>query len=108
VAGLGALYLAASSFGIERLPDNISYDFQDRTGFGAGFYLWFASIVVFCAGQAWHVCKARNAQDMPAWRWLDVALIAALALAVYAATQMPSLRFEPGKVLMPPEQPQAF
>ena len=108
VAGLAALYLAASSFGIERLPDNISYAFQDRTGFGAGFYLWLASIVVFCAGQAWHVWKARSAQDMPGWRWLDVALIAALALALYAATQMPSLRFVPGKVLMPPEQPQAF
>ena len=108
VAGLAALYLAASSFGIDRLPDNISYEFQDRTGFGVGFYLWLASIAVFCAGQAWHVWKARSAADMPGWRWLDVALIAALALAVYAATQMPSLRFEPGKVLMPPEQPQAF
>ena len=108
VAGLGALYLAASSFGIERLPDNISYAFQERTGFGAGFYLWLASIAVFCAGQAWHCWKARSSADMPGWHWLDVTLIAALALALYAATQMPSLRFEPGKVLMPPEQLQAF
>ena len=99
--GLAALYLAASSFGIDRLPDSQSYDFNARTGFGAGFYLWLAAIVVFCAGQAWHCWKARSADDMPGWRWLDVALIAALGVALYAATQMPSLRFEPGKVLMP-------
>ncbi|WDY57199.1 hypothetical protein [Pseudomonas sp. PSKL.D1] len=106
--GLGALYLALTSFGIERLPDNISYEFQDRTGFGAGFYLWLAAIFVFCAGQAWHCWKASNAADMPGWRWPDVALIATISVLLYAATQMPSLRFEPGKVLMPPEQPQAF
>ena len=108
VCGLAALYLAASSFGIDRLPDSQSYDFNARTGFGVGFYLWLAAIVVFCAGQAWHCWKARSAADMPGWRWLDVALIAALGVALYAATQMPSLRFEPGKVLMPPEQPQSF
>ncbi|AGZ36963.1 hypothetical protein C4Q28_05740 [Pseudomonas sp. SWI6] len=106
--GLGALYLAASSFGIERLPDNISYEFHERTGFGAGFYLWLAAIVVFCAGQAWQCWKARSRDDVPGWNWLDVALIAALGVTFYAATQMPSLRFEPGKVLMPPEQPRAF
>ena len=108
VCGLAALYLAASSFGIDRLPDSQSYDLNARSGFGAGFYLWLAAIVVFCAGQAWHCWKARSAADMPGWRWLDVALIAALGVALYAATQMPSLRFEPGKVLMPPEQPQSF
>ncbi|HDS1736105.1 hypothetical protein [Pseudomonas sp. BP8] len=108
VLGLAALYLAASSFAIDRLPDNRSYAFQDLIGFGAGFYLWLAAIGVFCVGQGWWCWKARSASDMPGWRWLDVALIAALGVAVYAATQMPSLRFQVDKVLMPPEQPQAF
>ena len=76
LAGLATVYLAASSFGIDRLPDNQSYAFHERT--------------------------------MPGWNWLDVALIAALAVTLYAATQMPSLRFEPGNVLMPPEQPQTL
>ncbi|MDF0730231.1 hypothetical protein P0Y43_05735 [Pseudomonas entomophila] len=106
--GLLALYLAASSFAIERLPDNISYAFQDVTGFGAGFYLWLAAMGVFCAGQAWWCWKARRADDMPGWGWLDVALIAALALALYAGTQMPSLRFEVDKMLMPPAPSQAL
>jgi hypothetical protein len=34
--GLLALYLAASSFAVERLPDNQSYAFHDLSGFGAG------------------------------------------------------------------------
>ena len=102
-AWAGALYLAASSFGIERLPDNISYEFTHRTGFGAGFYLWLAAIAVFCVGQAWQCWAARGSDEVPGWNWLDVALIAALAMTAYAATQMPALRFEPGKVLMPPE-----
>lgn len=106
--GLVAAYLAASSFGIDRLPDNQSYEFHDLTGFGVGFYLWLAAMVVFCVGQAWHCWRARSADDMPGWSWLDVLLIAALGVALYAATQMPSLRFEPGKVLMPPEQPQTL
>ncbi|MFB4394619.1 MULTISPECIES: hypothetical protein [unclassified Pseudomonas] len=108
--GLGvlALYLAASSLAIERLPDNVSYAFQDLTGFGVGFYLWLLSIVVFCAGQLWWCWKARSAADVPGWRWLDVALIAALGVTLYAATQMPSLRFEVDKVLMPPEPSQAL
>lgn len=106
--GLAALYLAATSLGIERLPDNLSYEFHDLTGFGAGFYLWLLAILAFCLGQAWQCWKARRADDVPGWHWLDVALIAALAVTLYAATQMPSLRFEPGKVLMPPEQPQTL
>jgi len=106
--GLGALYLAASSFGIERLPDNISYDFTQRIGFGAGFYLWLAAIAVFCAGQAWQCWAARSSDDVPSWSWLDVALIAALAVTAYAATQMPALRFEPGKVMMPPQPEQTL
>ncbi|WP_449429771.1 hypothetical protein [Pseudomonas putida] len=108
VCGLGALYLAASSFGIERLPDNQSYEFHDLSGFGAGFYLWLLAMLVFCVGQAWHCWKARSANEMPGWRWLDVALIAALGVTMYLAMQMPSLRFEPGMVLMPPEPGQAL
>ncbi|NIE73980.1 hypothetical protein F3J45_05905 [Pantoea sp. Ap-967] len=106
--GLAALYLAASSFGIERLPDNISYEFTHRIGFGAGFYLWLAAIVVFCAGQAWQCWRARSSADVPAWNWLDVALVAGLAVTAYAATQMPALQFEPGRVLMPPEPVQTL
>lgn len=106
--GLGALYLAASSFGIERLPDNQSYEFHDFAGFGAGFYQWLVAMLVFCLGQAWHCWKARSTDDMPGWTWLDVALIAALGVAMYSATQMPSLHFEPANVLMPPEQPQTL
>ncbi len=45
---------------------------------------------------------------MPAWHWLDVGLIAALAVVMYAGTQMPALHFDVDKVLMPPEQPQAL
>jgi hypothetical protein len=108
LAGLAAAYLAGSSFGITRLPDNQTYEFHDLSGFGAGFYLWLAAMGVFCLGQAWHCWKARSAEDMPGWNWLDVALIAALGVAVYAATQMPALQFEPGKVLMPPVQPQTL
>lgn len=108
LAGLVALYLAASSFGIDRLPDNQSYAFHERTGFGAGFYLWLAAMMVFCLGQAWYCWKARSAADMPGWSWLDVVLVAALGVVLYAATQMPTLRFEPGRVLMPPEQPQTL
>ena len=108
VLGLAALYLAASSLGIDRLPDNRSYAFQDLIGFGAGFYLWLAAIALFCAGQAWWCWKARSAAQMPGWRWLDVALIAALGVTVYVATEMPSLRFQVERVLDPPIQPQTF
>jgi hypothetical protein len=108
LVGLVAAYLAFSSFAIDRLPDSQSYAFHERTGFGAGFYLWLAAMVVFCLGQAWHCWKARSANDMPGWNWLDVVLIAALAAVLYWGAQLPSLRFEPGKVLMPPEQPQTL
>ena len=107
LAGLLALYLAASSFGIERLPDNVSYAFQPITRLGAGFYLWLLSITVFSLGQLWWCWKARRADEVPGWRWLDVALIAALGGTVYAATQMPSLHFEVDKMLMAPEPAQA-
>lgn len=108
VLGAGALYLAISSLGVERLPDNQSYAFQDVLGFGAGFYLWVLAILAFCLGQAWWCWKARRADHMPAWRWLDVALIAAIAVTMYAGTQMPTLHFDVDKVLMPPEQSQAL
>ncbi len=106
--GGGALYLALSSLGIERLPDNHSYAFQDVTGFGVGFYLWSLAILVFCLGQAWWCWKARRADDMPGWHWLDVALIAAIAVTMYAGTQMPALHFDVDKVLMPPESSQSL
>jgi|GEM_PF-261898 len=108
VLGAGALYLAIGSLGIERLPDNQSYAFQDVTGFGAGFYLWGLAILVFCLGQAWWCWKARRADDMPGWHWPDVALIAAIGVTMYAGTQMPALHFDVDKVLMPPEQSQAL
>ncbi|MCL8307707.1 hypothetical protein [Pseudomonas putida] len=106
--GGSALYLALSSLGIERLPDNQSYAFQDVTGFGAGFYLWSLAILVFCLGQAWWCWKAWRADDMPGWHWLDVALIAAIAVTIYAGTQMPALHFDVDKVLMPPESSQSL
>lgn len=106
--GLCALYLAATSLGIDRLPDNQSYEFHDLTGLAAGFYVWVAAMLVFCLGQGWYCLKARQAADIPGWNWADVTLIAALAVTLYAATQMPSLRFEPSRVLMPPEQPQTL
>jgi len=74
----------------------------------AGFDVWGAGMLVFCFGQGWYCLKARQAADMPGWNWADVTLIAALAVMLYAATQMPSLRFEPSRVLMPPEQPQTL
>jgi hypothetical protein len=106
--GLLALYLAAGSFGIDRLPDNQSYTFQDVTSLGAGFYLWLLAMLVFCLGQGWWCWKARSAADVPGWRWLDVVLVAALALTLYAATQMPALQFELHKVIVPPEQSRMF
>ncbi|QXH46090.1 hypothetical protein KSS93_25030 [Pseudomonas xanthosomatis] len=101
--GLVALYLAISSLGIERLPDSRTYGFQDVTGFGAGYYLWLGAILLFCTGQAWWCWKAKSAAQVPGWRWFDVALMAALGVAFYVGTQMPSMRFEPHKVVAPPE-----
>ncbi|MBJ9976260.1 hypothetical protein IAE35_20780 [Pseudomonas sp. S75] len=108
LAGAAALYLALGSLGIERLPDNRSYAFHDVTGFGVGFYLWLAAILTFCAGQAWWCFKVRRSDDMPGWHWLDVSLIAALALTLYVATQLPSLRFDVDQVMLPPEPEQSF
>ncbi|CAG8870860.1 hypothetical protein PS627_04180 [Pseudomonas fluorescens] len=102
VLGLSALYLVCGTFGIERLPDNRSYAFHDVTALGAGFWLWLVAILVFCAGQGWWCWQARQAAEMPRWRLLDGLLLVILGCALYAATQMPSLRFEPGKALMPP------
>ena len=64
--------------------------------------------LVFCLGQAWWCWKARRADDMPGWHWLDVALIAAIAVTMYAGTQMPALHFDVDKVLMPPESSQSL
>ncbi len=108
LAGLLALYLAASSLGIERLPDNQSYAFATVTGLGGGFWLWLAAILVFCLGQGWWCWKARAASDMPGWHWLDMALLLVLAFTCHAATQMPSLRFDPQRVLAPAEPSQVL
>lgn len=108
VLGLVALYQAGSSFGIERLPDNLSYAFQDVTGLGVGFYLWLLAILSFCLGQAWWCWRARAAGEVPGWRLIDVLLIGTIALVIYSATQMPALRFDPGRVLMPAEPGQVL
>lgn len=105
VLGVAALYLALSALGIERLPDNHSYAFHDVTRLGAGFYLWLASMLVFCAGQGWWCWRARTAADMPRWRLFDGLLLIILGCALYAATQMPALHFEPGKALLPLDYP---
>ncbi len=108
LAGVGALYVALGSFAIERLPDNVSYEFHDVTALGLGFYLWGLALLAFCAGQAWHCWRAQRAQDVPGWRWWDGVVIVALLAVVYAGLQMPALRFEPGAVLMPAEQGQVL
>ncbi len=103
LAGLAALYLALSGLGIERLPDNVSYAFDDVAALGLGFYLWVLALFGFSAGQGWWCWKARRAGEVPGWQWPDLALLAALALTIYTAAGMPSLQFEPGRILLPPE-----
>ncbi|WP_434728837.1 hypothetical protein [Pseudomonas soli] len=106
-AGLIALGLALSCLGIERLPDNRSYDFLPLTGFGPGYYLWILAILLFCLGQGWWCRKAQTAQDMPRWRWFDVLLIAVLTSTIYVATKMPSLGVQIRSSDEPMEQVQA-
>lgn len=102
--GLWALYLAATSITLERLPDNQSYAFHDVTHLGLGFYLWSSAMVVFCLGQGWQVWTARSRQDVPGWSWPDLVLLVAIGGLVYGATQLDSLRFDSDQVLMPPVQ----
>ncbi|MFT0866918.1 hypothetical protein [Pseudomonas sp. CAM1A] len=103
-AGVIALGLALSCLGIERVPDNRSYNFLPLTGFGAGYYLWTLAILLFCLGQAWWCRKVRSARDVPGWRWFDGVLITVLAATIYAGTQMPSLRVQPISADELPEQ----
>lgn len=92
--GMIALGLALSCLGIERVPDNRSYDIQPLTGFGAGYYLWTLAILLFCLGQGWWCRKVRSAASMPGWRFYDLGLIAVLTATIYAGTLMPSLRVQ--------------
>ncbi|TDF79060.1 hypothetical protein E1573_22355 [Pseudomonas sp. H9] len=97
--GLGALYLALTSLGIERLPDNRSYNFVNLTHFAPGFYLWLLSIFGFCLGQAWWCNQARQGRAIPGWHWLDAVLLLVLGVVISYALQEPSLRFEVDRVL---------
>ncbi|MCW2268079.1 hypothetical protein D3C77_25980 [compost metagenome] len=100
--GLCALGLGLSSLGIERVPDNRSYDFLNLEHFAPGFYLWLLSILGFCLGQAWWCQKARQGLAVPGWHWPDAALAVVLGLVVHFALQAPSLRFEIDRALAPP------
>jgi hypothetical protein len=100
--GAWALYLGLASFGLERLPDNRSYDFHDVTSLGVGYYLWVMAIAVFCAGQAWSCQQARRGVAVPRWHLVDGLLALLLALAVVVASQNDALRFQLERVLDAP------
>ncbi|MDD2060607.1 hypothetical protein N5D52_12775 [Pseudomonas sp. GD03860] len=100
--GGGALVLALTSLGIERVPDNRSYDFLALEHFAPGFYLWLLSILGFCLGQAWWCRTARHGLAIPGWHWLDAVLAVVLGLVIHFAIQAPSLRFEIDRALAPP------
>lgn len=102
VLGLAALYLALTSLGIERMPDNRSYNFVNLTHFAPGFYIWVLAIFGFCLGQAWWWREARQGEAIPGWHWLDAVLVVILGLTISFAIQAPSLRFEINRALEPP------
>lgn len=102
VLGVGALYLALTSFGIERMPDNRSYNFVNLTHFAPGFYIWLLAIFGFCLGQAWWCRQACQGGSIPGWHWLDGTLVVVLGLVISFAIQAPSLRFEIDRALEPP------
>ncbi|PSS58268.1 hypothetical protein C6382_06205 [Pseudomonas sp. BBP2017] len=102
VLGFGALYLALTSLGIERMPDNRSYNFVNLTHFAPGFYIWLLSIFGFCLGQAWWCRQARQGVPVPGWHWLDGSLVVVLGLVISFAIQAPSLRFKIDRALEPP------
>lgn len=91
--GLWSLYLALASHGIERLPDNQSYNFHDVTGFAAGYYLWVLAIGTFCAGQAWWCSRGRGA-EVPRWSLVDGGLALLLLVVVILGLRDASLRFD--------------
>lgn len=101
--GVGALYLALTSLGIERMPDNRSYNFVALTHFAPGFYIWLLSILGFCLGQAWWCRQARQGAALPGWHWLDGGLLVILGFVISFALQAPSLRFEIDRALEPPQ-----
>ncbi|MFQ6573253.1 hypothetical protein [Pseudomonas sp. UM16] len=102
VLGLGALYLGLTSFGIDRMPDNRSYNFVNLTHFAPGFYLWLLAIFAFCLGQAWWCQQARRGAVIPGWHWLEGVLVVVLGVVISFAIEAPSLRFEMNRALEPP------
>ncbi|WP_442109563.1 hypothetical protein [Pseudomonas sp. NUPR-001] len=100
--GLGALYLALTCLGIDRLPDNRSYNFVNLTHFAPGFYIWLLAIIGFCLGQAWWCHQVRQGLTIPGWHWLDGVLLVVLGVVINVALQAPSLRFEMDRALEPP------
>lgn len=100
--GLAAFYLALTSFGIDRMPDNRSYNFVNLTHFAPGFYLWLLAIFAFCLGQAWWCQQARLGAAIPGWHWLEGVLVVVLGVVISFAIEAPSLRFEINRALEPP------
>ncbi|GGU64327.1 hypothetical protein GCM10009504_21710 [Pseudomonas laurentiana] len=86
VIALAAWGLAFSCLWISRVPDNHSYDFARVAGFGWGYYLWFAALTVFAAGQGWHCWQRRQGIEIPRWRMLDWLLLIALNATVLWAS----------------------
>ncbi|WP_371922222.1 MULTISPECIES: hypothetical protein [Pseudomonas] len=101
VLGLGALCLALTSFGVDRMPDNRSYNFVYLTHFAPGFYIWLLSILGFCLAQAWWCVQARRGATLPGWHWLDGGLLVVLGLTISFAIEEPGLRFEIDRALEP-------
>ena len=97
--GAWALYLGLASAGLERLPDNQSYAFQDVTALGVGYYLWVLALVTFCAGQSWCCWQARRGQALPRWQLLDGMLVVLLVVAVALASQDKDLHFKVERAL---------
>lgn len=105
--GLAALYLALASLGIERLPDNRSYEFVDLVHFGPGYYLWLGAILGFCLAQAGWCHRARQGEPVPGWHWADGLLVVALGVFISFGSQDPGLRFEIKRALEPPPRHQS-
>ena len=105
ILGLWALYLAVISHGIERLPDNQSYDFHNVSGFAVGYYLWSLALLAFCAGQAWWCSRGRTV-EVPRWGLAEGGLAAILLLVVIIGVRDTSLRFDIDRAFDWPEPAQ--